>query len=234
MIFSIHQPSYFPWLGLLHKIASSDVFIVLDDVQLSDSAFQHRNLFLTNDGKAKYLSIPFVKDKYLETKFKDLLIADESWASKHSNFLINNYKKHKFFDCIYPLIQPIFLKKTNFLFDIVMESIDLSMRCFEIKTKVLMQSQLNYDTNSKKSDLVLSLLKTVNASNYLSGRGAEAYQNRLSFDKAGIKLFYQNFLHPIYQQKNSKQFVSGLSCLDLLFNLGNINAMKEINLRLEQ
>lgn len=87
MITSIHQPSYFPWLGLLHKINSSDTFILLDDVQLSDSAFQHRNIFLSNDGKVKYLTIPFVKKEYRNKGFKDLEIADPMWTKNHLNFL---------------------------------------------------------------------------------------------------------------------------------------------------
>lgn len=74
---------------------------------VSDSAFQHRNQFLTNDGKVKYLTIPFVKQNYLATPFRELKIADSSWGIKHSNFLINNYKKNPFFDQIYPVVDPL-------------------------------------------------------------------------------------------------------------------------------
>jgi hypothetical protein len=220
MIFSIHQPCYFPWLGLLHKIACSDVLIVLDDVQLSDSAFQHRNQFLTNDGKVKYLTIPFVKQNYRETSFKDLQIADATWGIKHNNFLLNNYKKHPFFDQIYPIIQPLFLKQKKNLLDVVMESMSISMALFGIGTQVIMQSQINYDHEAKKGDLVLQLLKATNAKNYLSGRGAQAYQDDSVFEPEGIVLEYVNFSHPVYAQKNSQEFVAGLSCTDLLFNIG--------------
>ena len=220
MMFAIHQPCYFPWLGLLHKIACSDVLIVLDDVQLSDSAFQHRNQFLTNDGKVKYLTVPFVKRSYREVPFKDLQIADTTWGTKHSNFLLNNYKKHPFFDQIYPAIQPLFQKQTYFLFDVVMESMGISMALFEIETKLTMQSQTNYDRVAKKEDLVLQLLKAANAKCYLSARGAQAYQDDAFFELEGIVLEYLNFSHPTYTQKNSEEFISGLSCLDLLFNVG--------------
>lgn len=226
MIFSIHQPCYFPWLGLLHKIASSDVLIVLDNVQLSDSGFQHRNQFLTNDGKVKYLTIPFVKQNYLEIPFKDLQIADATWGTKHKNFLLNNYKKHPFFDQIYPAIQPLFQKQTTFLFDVVMESMSTSMALFGIGTRLIMQSQLNYDREAKKGDLVLQLLMATNAQHYLSGRGAQAYQDDTVFESEGIALEYVNFSHPVYAQKNTKEFISGLSCLDLLFNVGSENAIQ--------
>ena len=51
MITAIHQPSYFPWLGWMDKINKCDQFILMDEVQLSDRAYQHRNLFLTNTGQ---------------------------------------------------------------------------------------------------------------------------------------------------------------------------------------
>jgi hypothetical protein len=220
MIFSIHQPCYFPWLGLLHKIACSDVLIVLDDVQLSDSAFQHRNQFLTNDGKVKFLTIPFVKQNYLGMSFKDLKISDPSWGVKHRNFLLNNYKKHEYFNQVYPKIEFIFFKDYTYLIDLVMDSMNVSMAMFGIKDQVILQSEIGYNGEAKKGDLVLQLLKATNAQHYLSGRGAQAYQDDSVFEAEGIVLEYVNFSHPVYPQKNSQEFVSGLSCLDLLFNIG--------------
>lgn len=61
MITAIHQPSYFPWLGWMDKINKCDQFILMDEVQLSDRAYQHRNLFLTNTGQQKFLTIGIQK-----------------------------------------------------------------------------------------------------------------------------------------------------------------------------
>src|ERR1017187_8537694 len=94
MILSIHQPSYFPWLGMLDKIRKSNVFIIMDEVQLSDSAYQHRNLLLTADGKTKFLTIPFVKKDYLKRPFREIRIASADWRTKHSNFIWNTYRGH--------------------------------------------------------------------------------------------------------------------------------------------
>jgi hypothetical protein len=174
----------------------------------------------------KYLTIPFVKQNYLEISFKNLLIADTTWGRKHSNFLLNNYRKHPFFDQIYPAIQPLFLKKNKFLFDVVMESMAICMALFEIETKVTMQSQTNYDREAKKGNLVLQLLKATNARHYLSGRGAQAYQDDAIFESEGIVLEYLNFSHPAYTQKNSEELMPGLSCLDLLFNVGTKHAIQ--------
>ena len=54
MKISIHQPSYWPWLGLLHKIRLSDADVILDNVNISKGSFQYRNQFLCNGNMLSY------------------------------------------------------------------------------------------------------------------------------------------------------------------------------------
>lgn len=219
-VFSIHQPGYFPWLGLLHKIDRSDILIVLDEVQLSDSAYQHRNSFLTNDGKVKFLTIPIEKKDYLLKPFKDLRIADARWGDAHRNFLKNNYRKHPCFEQIFPVADEVFSVSSSFLIDVVMASMRASMRLLGMKTEVRFQSEMDYDRSARKGDLVLQLLQASGAKSYLSGRGAMAYQDDKVFEEHGIRLAYADFVPTAYPQKGGAPFVPGLSCLDLLCNVG--------------
>lgn len=219
-VFSIHQPGYFPWLGLLHKIDRSDVLIVLDEVQLSDSAYQHRNSFLTSDGKVKFLTIPIEKKDYLLKPFKDLRIADARWGDTHRNFLRNNYRKHPGFDQIFSVAEEVFSVSSPFLIDVVMASMRASMRWFGINTELRFQSEMAYDRSARKGDLVLELLKSCGAQAYLSGRGAMAYQVDSEFETHAIRLVYADFAPGVYPQKGGVPFVPGLSCIDLLCNVG--------------
>ena len=58
MIVSIHQPNYLPWMGLIHKILESDIFVVLDDVQLvRGKNFVTRSQIKTSGGP-KWITIP--------------------------------------------------------------------------------------------------------------------------------------------------------------------------------
>jgi hypothetical protein len=221
MVLSIHQPSYFPWLGLLHKIARSDVYMVMDEVQLTDSAYQHRNLFLTADGKAKFLTIPFNKKNYLRRLFKDLEITDPEWGRKHFNFLSNSYGKHPYYRVIMPAIEAFFARQHETLVEAVVESMMLSMECFGIRTKVIFQSQMAYDRNLKRGDLVVALVRAAGADCYLSGTGAQSYLDEGAF-RDGLALQYDHFSHPVYPQRNTPDFIPGLSCLDVLFNVGRI------------
>lgn len=79
MIVSIHQPSYFPWLGLLDKIEKSDLYIYFNSVQLTDNAYQNRNIFLSNQIKEHLLTIPISKKNYLTKTIDKLEVIDNRW-----------------------------------------------------------------------------------------------------------------------------------------------------------
>jgi hypothetical protein len=223
MILSIHQPSYFPWLGLLHKIANSDVFMMMDDVQLSDSGFQNRNSFLSADGKVKFLTIPINRKNYLRRPLRDLEISDPSWKVKHLNFILSNYRRHRYFDEILPLLADYYAEDYPRLIDALIASMRISIELFGIGTKMMFQSEVPYDKSLHRGQLVLDLVRKAGADRYLSGVGANAYLDPSDFaDNPSLK--YDVFAHPTYPQKNARDFVPGLSCLDVLFNLGTEGA----------
>ena len=225
-IVSIHQPSYFSWLGLLDKIHKSDQFILLDTVQLNDNAFQSRNIFLNHRGDVEYLTIPIVKKDYQSKSIRELKVVDKRWQKKHHGFIIANYKKHPFFDEVYPTIESLYTKEYTFLVDILADSMQMSYNLFDIKTEIILASELEIDNSLTKDDLVLEQLKKVDAETYLSGTGAKAYQDEEKFKKENILLEYQSFSHPQYEQKNANKFELGLSALDMVFNLGTKESRK--------
>ena len=220
MIVSIHQPSYFPWLGTLDKIKKSDLYIYLNSVQLIDNSYQHRNIFLSNQLKEHLLTIPINKKNYLSKTINELETIDDRWKKKHYDFLFFNYKKHPYFNEINPYLEKFYSQDFTNLDEILFSSMKISLDLLGIKTKIIKSSDLNLDKNLKKEDLILEILEQVKATTYLSGTGAKSYQNEENFKAKGIKLVYQDFKHPIYEQYKNKEFVFGLSCLDFLFNKG--------------
>jgi WbqC-like protein family len=219
MILSMHQPSYFPWLGLLDKIRQSDVFLVMDEVQLSDSAYQHRNLLLSADGTPKFLTIPFVKKNYLQKPIKALEIASPQWRIQHLNFIRNTYRNHRHAAEIMPRVEEFYAAEYRLLADAVIASMRLALEFFGIRTRVILQSTVDYDHSLRRGDLVVALARALGARCYLSGPGARAYLDESVFT-AHLALRYNNFEHPVYPQRGSKQFQAGLASLDALYNLG--------------
>ena len=92
MIVSINQPAYLPWLGYFHRIAISDVHVVLDHVQFEKNSYCNRNkIRVGND--ACWLTVPVqTKGKFGELPISDLQIAENlSWQRKHWEGLRMNY-----------------------------------------------------------------------------------------------------------------------------------------------
>ncbi|MCX6075296.1 MAG: WbqC family protein [Campylobacterales bacterium] len=217
---SIHQPSYFPWQGLLNKIKESEKFIVMEEVQFLDGGYQNRNIFLDKNFSVHMLTIPIEKKNYFDKTIKEMRIADKRWQKKHLRFLMQNYNRHPHFEEILEEIEPLYTKEYNFLVDILIDSMSLCCKLFEIETQIILQSDLLYNKECRKSDLIFELLKCSNSKNYLSGVGAKGYQTEEEFEQKDIKLFYQDFKQTSYEQYKNSSFAEGLSSLDLLFNVG--------------
>ncbi len=219
MILAIHQPSYFPWLGLLDKVSKSDVYMVMDEVQLSDSAYQHRNLFVTADGKAKFLTIPINRSRYLKRAYRELEIAGREWRTRHQAFIRNSYGKHPCAAELMPHLERYFAADYRLLAEAVIASMRLSFELFGIRTRVILQSEMDYDRSLRRGELVVALARAAGADCYLSGAGGREYLSESAFSGHPV-LRYNEFTHPRYPQKGAAEFVPGLACVDALFNLG--------------
>lgn len=67
---------------------------------------------------------------------------------------------------------------------------------------------------------MLELTKAVSGEVYLSGNGAKKYMDVREFEEENIKVQFQKFMPFPYPQYRQKQFVPGLSSLDMFFNIG--------------
>src|SRR5438034_6667396 len=91
MLVSIHQPHYLPWLRYFDKIARSDLFMVLDDVQYEKNGFQNRNKIKTAQGWT-YLTVPVQKPT--QRSIREIEIDKQSgWCEKHQRALEMSYRK---------------------------------------------------------------------------------------------------------------------------------------------
>ena len=70
-----------------------------------------------------------------------------------------------------------------------------------------------------KSELVLDMCKKLGADSYVFGALGRDYAKVADFERAGIKVVFQDYKHPIYPQLHG-DFVPYLSIVDLIFNCG--------------
>lgn len=217
----IHQINYFPWIGYFNKMVKSDIFIYLDEVQLTDRGFSQRTPMVNSNGNGAYLNVSVEKHGHRDKEFREInLNNDVNWRETQINFLKGNYNRHPFFNEIMPVVERVLSEDHKRLVELNLRSIECIKELLEIETPTVMQSSLKYDRDAKKNDLMMALTQSCGGDVYLSGNGARKYMVIKNFELANIRVQFLKFQPFIYPQYKSEEFISGLSVLDLLFNVG--------------
>ncbi len=225
---AIHQPSFFPWLGFFDKIASTDIFVLLDDVQFPKTGgFWGNRVKFMISGKPEWITMPIVRSYSGVRNINEMEINNSvNWREKLDKTIFLNYKKAPFFEEIYPVFVSLVNYNTKSLLDYNLNIIKKICELIGINfQKAVLASSLNIE--GKATDLLISIIKNVSGSEYICGGGAQKYQEDEKFEQTGIKLTYQHFDHPVYKQFNSDEFIKGLSVFDALFNCGT-NAVSKL------
>lgn len=212
-VVSIHQPSYFPWFGVLDKIARSDTFIVLDCVQYNKRAFQHRTLY-SEKGDARYLSLS-VNSKGAQAKklqINEVTLSDLRVPKKHFQTLRHRYGSRPGWKILEPRFEQVMCNPSTSLLDLNLSTLHLTLDLFGIKPKIVLASDLSFQ--GSKADLMLSLTQAAGGKVYLSGSGAKAYMNDELFARAEVTVEYQNFIHPEFDQSHTSCFQKGCFALE--------------------
>ncbi len=225
MIVAIHQPQYLPWIGYFDKIDCADVFVLLDNVQYKKNEWQNRNRIKTSQGW-QWITVP-VLYKYPE-KINEVKINNTvDWRKKHLNALTYNYSKAPFFEKHRRFLEKTFSTNWEFLVEINTHVIQYLINALGIDKKIVLASSLRL--REGPTDRLVNICKHVQADTYLSGKDGAKYMNLDTFAQAKIKVIFQDFRHPTYQQLY-EPFEPLMSIVDLLFN-HNHNSLKIIRSR---
>ena len=218
MILSIHQPELLPWYGYIHKLYSSDIFVILDDVQFKKNNFQNRNKILTKNGDM-WISVPVESKNRLENTIKSTKISwIKDWRKKFIVSLQQNYSKHPYFKELDIFIK-IFDKKHNTLFELSFDILNYIIDILDIKTKIILQSDIKPD--GQKTELLLDICQKLKVNNYLMGSGSSDYFDYELFKEHKINVVDHRYNHPIYYQMNGKDnFIPYMSFIDIIANIG--------------
>lgn len=221
-IVAIHQPNFLPWLGFFDKIARVDYFIILDDVQMpkKGGVWTNRVKILVQN-QSKWLTVPIERNFHGVRKISEIQINDNSsWREQMLKTIEYNYKKAPYFSEEFKNIQEIISYQARSLGEYNINGIQRLLDRLKIDSSKLSRSS-DLKVDSLGTQRLIDLTKAVGGTVYLCGGGAQGYQDDDLFAKAGIKLVYQNFIHPIYEQSQTPHdFASGLSVIDALFHLG--------------
>jgi len=228
MKITIHQPNYFPYSGFFQKVSLSDVYVVLDKAQFQFD-ITNRNKIITPNGSWTRISVPIKKgQKFFENRNVGIN-NDLPWAEENWNLIQKSYNESPFFYLYKDFLDFIYKKRWNLIFDLNLQILKKIFDWLDIKTEIVLESELNVTGTSSKR--LLNICKKLGADTYISGIGGKKYLDEKLFEKNKIILKYQNYAPIRYLQHTSKSFIPNLSIIDLLANMGSESGklLKESN-----
>jgi len=223
MLLMGHQPNYLPYPGLFEKAFRSDRFVIVDHVQFvkrGPFGWIHRNRIRTESPQGwDWLTVPVLtKGKFTQSIRETQIDNELPWARKHWRTLEWNYRIAPYYADYAPELRAVYEKSWKWLCDLSVELIRLMLRWLDIPRKLEFTSEKGIE--GKATGLVVNMCKAFGADAYLSGMHGHDYLDAAEFDRAGIRLEFQEFEMPPYPQCAPGPFVPNLSVIDLLFNCG--------------
>ncbi len=224
MIVAIHQPHFLPWLGFLHRMAHADVFVLLDHVQFERRNYQNRTMILM-DGEARWLTVPVEqrsqKERILEKVVDHRIDGGRGWGPGQLRTLRHAYREAPYLGHYIGELRAILEREARWekLVDLNQALLDFLRQAFAIRTPLLRSSALAVE--GARGELILDICRAVGADTLLAGLGgSRGYLDLEAFARAGVRVEFQQFRHPVYRQCGPAPFIAGLSAVDALFNCG--------------
>jgi hypothetical protein len=213
----ILQPSYLPWLGFFDQLHRVDIFVHYDDVQFEKGSWRNRNRIKTPAGP-QWLTVPVLIKGQNFPLIRDVRInSAERWGKKHLKSIEQNYCKAPYFEACGPQLFKVIEQRYEFLLDLNLQLLSLLAAWLGITTPTVLASDLGI--GGKKSERLLGILTSLEATAFYEGASGRNYLDEAIFADHGIKLIYQEYIHPVYNQLYGA-FVPHLSIIDLIFNHG--------------
>jgi hypothetical protein len=217
MIVCVHQPNFLPWLGFFAKVAQSDVYVVMDNVQFPKNCLTNR-VRIAGNGEPLWLTVP-IRRGPLKTLIADIEIDySRDWVKQQRATLEARYSRSSFFKFVYSELVSVLETRPARLLELNMLLIRWVLDMCGVRTRVVLGTKLN--AAGKASELIVAQCLAVGATTYVAGKGSADYDDSEVYETAGIQYRRQQFHHPEYPQYGRSQFLPGLSILDSLFNVG--------------
>jgi hypothetical protein len=230
VVVGCHQPNFLPWLGFFAKIARSNVFFLLDDVQFTQGANKHNWTSRVRIGTANgphWLSLPVRRSGIGRQLIADLRTDDTSrWLPKMLSTLEGSYRRAPYADACLPRILQCLSDHQGSVCETNVRLIRDICAMLDLKTKLICSSER--PVIGAATERLVNLTLSEKGTTYLSGDGADDYQVIDQFEEAGIDVWKLGFQLQPYPQRRGLEFVPGLSIVDALCYTGIEETLKLI------
>jgi hypothetical protein len=192
-ICAIHQPNFLPRLSTLSKILSSDVWIILDDVQFCRRDYQHRAKLasLATPQLWHWLSLPVHLPDGQRTEIRRVELADANkLARRVGRMLTQDLRVGQQWDRLQRALAPVLaqIEESKQLQEVAELSTRALLDMVGWRGEIVRSS--DFEVRQERSARLADLTKAVQADAYLCGMGGRRYLDEKHFTHAGLTVEY--------------------------------------------
>jgi WbqC-like protein family len=215
---AIMQPTFLPWAGYFNLMADSDQFVLLDDAQFEKQSWQSRNRILVQG--AAHTVIASTLKAPLETPISEIRLAPRRlWLDGLLRTITQSYGASAERDELIAYIEESHAAAQDRLAEMNTGFILRAAKRLGILPAIHRASTLNIE--GKRSRRLEAICHRLGETRYLSPVGSSEYLKEDSFGKGlALDLVFQDYRPLAYQQRKTKTFVSHLSIIDVVCQIG--------------
>ena len=225
MKLGIMQPYFMPYIGYFQLMKAVDKYVVYDDVNYIKGGWANRNHILIN-GEKEMFTVTLQKASPNKL-FNEIVIGDD--FKKLMKTLQMNYSRAINFDQTMVLMERIISFPNKQLAVFIANSFREILRYLSVETEILMSSEIPKDNSLRGKDKIIQICEILGADTYYNAVGGKNLYDQEEFREHGITLNFVDSLPQVYSQLHTREFVSGLSMIDVLMN----NTKDKVNSLLE-
>jgi hypothetical protein len=218
---ALMQPTFLPWQGYFGLVAAADVFVVLDDFQFQRHSFQQRNRVRLADGTETWITLPVAhpRDGQFPTLAQAAPLVDGKWRRRLKTTLDQGYGRSPHHAALRAPVDAWIDTSWTSVADMNLAFVQLVADLLGFAPHWMRSSAVG--ANGERSARVLELLRGTGARTYLCARGSFEYMIEDGlFPVDDIEVVFQDFRPVPHTQRRTDDFVSHLSVLDALFEVG--------------
>lgn len=225
MKLGIMQPYFMPYIGYFQLMKAVDKYVVYDDVNYIKGGWANRNHILIN-GEKEMFTVTLQKASQNKL-FNEIVIGDD--FKKLMKTLQMNYSRAINFDQTMVLMERIISFPNKQLAVFIANSFREILSYLSVETEILMSSEIPKDNSLRGKDKIIQICEILGADTYYNAVGGKNLYDQEEFREHGITLNFVDSLPQVYSQLHTREFVSGLSMVDVLMN----NTKDKVNSLLE-
>jgi len=141
-----------------------------------------------------------------------------NWRKKHFFSIRQNYSRAPFYRDYINLFEEAYSKEWEYLIDLDMHFILRLSESLGMKNKKILRASA-LKAEGDRIERLIKICGIFEADTFYEGEAGRNYIDEKVFADHGIRVEYQNYRHPVYNQLYG-DFIPYLSVIDLLFNHG--------------